>query len=381
MSRFCNLSHQKPWIFAVSRLFVFVAQFIVLGLALAFVAVWIRPDWLPTPTAPAQVVSHATAVNRAAPAVVSVYTRTLVQESLGLRSTNPLFRALYRDRMITRPQSGLGSGVILDGSGHVVTTRHVIDGVDDIAVALWDGRVAAAQVVGTDPDTDLAVLKVDLNDLPTATFALDAPPKVGDVALAIGNPFGLNHTVTSGIVSALGRGQLNLNSLENFIQTDAAINAGNSGGALINALGAIIGINSASINQAEGAEGIGFAIPAPIALAVASQIIEYGQVRRGWIGAQFVNARLGAPPVKSDEPMGAERGAEVAQVLAQSPAQRVGLRVGDRIVAINREPVDDARALSFAIAQTPPGNTVELELIRAGQRFVTSIQVEQQPPL
>jgi S1-C subfamily serine protease len=244
-------------------------------------------------------------------------------------------------------------------------------------VALWDGRVAAAQVVGTDPDTDLAVLKVDLNELPTATFALAAPPKVGDVALAIGNPFGLNHTVTSGIVSALGRGQLNLNSLENFIQTDAAINSGNSGGALINALGAIIGINSASINQAEGAEGIGFAIPAPIALAVASQIIEYGQVRRGWIGAQFINPRLNAAQVDTGE----SRGAEVAQVLAQSPAQQVGLRVGDRIVAINREPVDDARALSFAIAQTPPGNTVELELIRAGQRFVTSIQVEQQPPL
>ena len=377
MSRFCNLSHQKPWIFAVSRLFVFVAQFIVLGLALAFVAVWIRPDWLPTPTAPAQVVSHAAAVNRAAPAVVSVYTRTLVQESLGLRSTNPLFRALYRDRMITRPQSGLGSGVILDESGHVVTTRHVIDGVDDIAVALWDGRVAPAEVVGTDPDTDLAVLRVDLDELPTARFALDIPPKVGDVALAIGNPFGLNHTVTSGIVSALGRGQLNLTSLENFIQTDAAINAGNSGGALINSLGAVIGINSASINQTEGAEGIGFAIPAPIALAVASQLIEYGQVRRGWIGAQFIDPKLNAPYVEASVPAGAE----VARVLRQSPAYEAGLIQGDLIVAINAEPIEDARALSFAIAQTPPGATLELELFRDQQRFVTQIEVEQQPPL
>ncbi|MDR9389115.1 MAG: trypsin-like peptidase domain-containing protein [Wenzhouxiangella sp.] len=361
----------------MSRLLAFIAQFIVLGLALAFVAVWIRPDWLPTPQPAAQAVSYASAVNRAAPAVVSVYTRTMVQESLGLRSTNPLFRALYRDRMITRPQSGLGSGVILDESGHVVTTRHVIDGVDDIAVALWDGRVAPAEVVGTDPDTDLAVLRVDLDELPTARFALDIPPKVGDVALAIGNPFGLNHTVTSGIVSALGRGQLNLTSLENFIQTDAAINAGNSGGALINTLGAVIGINSASINQTEGAEGIGFAIPAPIALAVASQLIEYGQVRRGWIGAQFIDPRLNAPYVEASAPAGAE----VSQVLRQSPAYEAGLTQGDRIVAINSEPIEDARALSFAIAQTPPGATLELELFRDQQRFVTQIEVEQQPPL
>ena len=373
MSLFCNLSRQKPGICAVSRLFAFIAQFVVLGLALAFVAVWIRPEWLPT--APPQPASHATAVSRAAPAVVSVYTRTLIQESLGLRSSNPLFRALYRDRMITRPQSGLGSGVILDEQGHVVTTRHVIDGVDDIAVALWDGRVAPAEVVGTDADTDLAVLKVSLDGLPPARFALDTPPKVGDVALAIGNPFGLNHTVTSGIVSALGRGQLNLTSLENFIQTDAAINAGNSGGALINTLGSVIGINSASINETQGAEGIGFAIPAPIALAVASQLIEYGQVRRGWIGAQFIDPQLRAPYVETTPPAGAE----VESVQRPSPAYDVGLMAGDRIVAINDEPIEDARALSFAIAQTPPGATLRFELIRNGQRFVTRINIQQQP--
>ncbi len=360
----------------MSRLISFIAQFVILGLALAFIVVWLRPELLPVrPALLSPTQSYAPAVNRAAPSVVSIYTRTLVQEPLASRSTNPLFRVLNRDRMVTRPRSGLGSGVILDETGHVITARHVIADVDDIAVALWDGRVAEARVVGTDPDTDLAVLKIDLDGLPSAEFALDRLPRVGDVAMAIGNAFGLNHTVTIGIISALGRGQLNLTSLENFIQTDAAINAGNSGGALINARGEVIGINSASLSQTMGAQGIGFAIPALIVRTVADQIIEYGQVQRGWIGAQFMDVPL---------PLAGQGGAWIGgarliEVNPRGPASQKGLIEGDIIVAMNGEPITDARILSFEIAQSPPGTMLDMEIARGNQRFTTELEVEQQP--
>lgn len=363
----------------MSKPIAFVTRFVILGLAVAFVVVWIRPDWLRSsrvsPLSATQ--SYAPAVNVAAPAVVSIYTRTLVQESLGLGSNDPLFRALYRDRMITRPRSGLGSGVILDAEGHIITTRHVIADVDDIAVALWDGRVAEATVVGTDPDTDLAVLKIEADRLPIATFSTEQAPRVGDVTLAIGNAFGLNHTVTIGIISALGRGQLNLTSLENFIQTDAAINAGNSGGALVNASGEVVGINSASLSQAMGAQGIGFAIPAPIVLAVAYQIIEYGQVQRGWIGAQLTNL----PSAFSAAGTAITTGAQITSVALGGPAHRAGLREGDIIISINGLATEDARSLSFQIAQSLPGTPIEIGVVRSSQAFTTTLRIEQQPPL
>ena len=358
------------------RLISFITRFVILGLALAFVVVWLRPELLNRDTQ-ASPAGYAMAVNRAAPAVVSVYTRTLVQESLGLRSNNPIFRALYGDRMITRPRGGLGSGVILDEAGHIVTARHVIADVDDVAVALWDGRVAEAEIIGTDPDTDLAVLKIELEDLPTAAFAVEQAPRVGDIALAIGNAFGLNHTVTVGIVSALGRGQLNLTSLENFIQTDAAINAGNSGGALVNSQGEVIGLNSASLSQTLGAQGIGFAIPTPIVLAVARQIIEYGQVQRGWMGADLADSPLSL----GAEPGAIATGARVIALAPDGPASKAGLIEGDVILAVNGQPVNDARTLAFNVAQSAPGTRLEIEILRANQRFITTLRVEQQPPL
>jgi serine peptidase DegS len=364
---------------ALTRFLQFTLQFIVLGLAIAFVAVYLRPDLLPAldpPTAAPTPSSYADAVNLAAPSVVSIYTRTLVSQPLGLDISDPLFRALYQDRTITRPRRGLGSGVIVSADGLILTTLHVISEVDNIVVALWDGRVAEARVVGTDPSTDLAVLKIDLDELPAASLATGTTLRTGDVVLAIGNAFGLSHTVTMGIVSATGRGQLNLTTLEDFIQTDAAINAGNSGGALINPRGEIVGINSASLSQTVGAQGIGFAIPAALARQTMEQIIEYGQVRRGWIGVDL--ADLSFALEMDGRPI---NGARVTRVDPSGPAWQAGLRRGDVLVQANEEPVTNARELMLRIAQKPPGAEMELIVFRGGQMFTTRARLIQQPPL
>jgi serine peptidase DegS len=374
--------HPEPALAAASaltRFLQFTFQFIVLGLAIAFVAVYLRPDLLPAldpPATPASASSYADAVNQAAPSVVSIYTRTLVSQPLGLDITDPLFRALYQDRMVTRPRRGLGSGVIVSADGLILTTLHVISEVDNIVVALWDGRVAEARVVGTDPSTDLAVLKIDLEALPAASLATDARLRTGDVVLAIGNAFGLSHTVTMGIVSATGRGQLNLTTLEDFIQTDAAINAGNSGGALINPRGEIVGINSASLGQSVGAQGIGFAIPAPLARQTMEQIIEYGQVRRGWIGVDLADLSFA---LEFDGR--AISGARVVRVDPSGPAWLAGLRSGDVLVTADDQPVNSARELMLKIAQMQPGSSLELTVFRGGQLFTTRTTLIQQPPL
>ncbi len=352
----------------------------ILGLAAAFVAVWIRPDLLPALRLPSPpegtTASYADAVNRTAPTVVSVYTRTLVTEPLDLQSADPLFRALYRDRMVTRPRRGLGSGVILSPDGLILTTLHVISGVDDIVVALWDGRTAEAHLVGADPATDLAVLRIDLDDLPAANLATSTRLRTGDVVLAIGNAFGLSHTVTMGIVSATGRGQLNLTALDDFIQTDAAINAGNSGGALINPRGEVVGINSASLSQNMGAQGIGFAIPAALADRIARQIIDYGAVRRAWLGADLGDATISFNPQGNGQ-----QGARITQIYRGGPAWRAGLRSGDILITADGRPIESARDLMLRIARMEPGHEMEVEILRAGQTFTTSIALIQQPPL
>ena len=363
----------------MTRFLQFTLQFIILGLAIAFVAVYLRPDLLPAldqPPATSSSTSYADAVNLAAPSVVSIYTRTLVSQPLSSEISDPLFRALYQDRMVTRPRRGLGSGVIVSSDGLILTTLHVISEVDNIVIALWDGRVAEARVVGTDPSTDLAVLKIDLDDLPVASLISEARLRTGDVVLAIGNAFGLSHTVTMGIVSATGRGQLNLTSLEDFIQTDAAINAGNSGGALINPRGEIVGINSASLGQNVGAQGIGFAIPAALARQTMEQIIEYGQVRRGWIGVDL--ADLSFALEFEGQPLS---GARVARIDPSGPAWRAGLRSGDVLVEADGAQIGSARELMLKIAQMPPGAELELIVFRGGQIFTTRVNLIQQPPL
>ncbi|MFP4207784.1 MAG: S1C family serine protease [Wenzhouxiangella sp.] len=362
----------------MSRFIVFTLQFVVLGLALAFVAVWLRPELLPAlqDRQAGQTRSFADAVNRTAPSVVSVYTRTLVTEPLGLDSLDPLLRGLYRDRMITRPRRGLGSGVILSEDGLILTTLHVISGVDDVVVALWDGRTAEARLIGADPATDLAVLKVDLAGLPAADLDSTTALRTGDVVLAIGNAFGLSHTVTMGIVSATGRDRLNLTTLEDFIQTDAAINAGNSGGALINPDGDVVGINSASLSQSMGAQGIGFAIPAGLAQQIAHQIIEYGQVKRAWLGAELVDVSLTFDPAQRSRP-----GARISRIHPGGPAWQSGLRSGDILLTADGEPVRSARELMLHIARLAPGRELEVEVVRGNQRFATSVILIQQPPL
>ncbi|MDZ7789358.1 MAG: trypsin-like peptidase domain-containing protein [Xanthomonadales bacterium] len=361
----------------MTRIIHFAVQFVVIGLAVAFILVWIWPQLLPAshqnPAEP--VSSYADAVNRTAPSVVSVYTRTMVTEPLGLEFSDPLFSRLYRDRTVTRPRRGLGSGVIISSDGLVLTTQHVISGVDDILVALWDGRVADASVVGSDPATDLALLRVDLGDLPVATLAKDDNLRAGDVVLAIGNAFGLSHTVTMGIVSATGRGHLSLASHEDFIQTDAAINAGNSGGALINPSGEVVGINSASMGQETGAQGISFAIPASVVRRVTQQIIEYGQVTRGWMGVELSDVSLRLANAEALQP-----GARVSQVHRGSPAWNAGLQRGDILVSANGAQVQSARDLMQRIAATEPGSDMELEVIRGNQLFTTSVELIQQPP-
>lgn len=362
----------------MTRILQFALQFTVLGLAMAFVLVWFRPELLPAldqqPAGPAD--SYAEAVNRTAPAVVSVYTRTLVSEPLGMEFSDPLFSTLYRDRMVTRPRQGLGSGVIISSDGLILTTLHVISNVDDILVALWDGRVAEARVVGADPGSDLALLKVSINDLPVATLSDNSNLRTGDVVLAIGNAYGLSHTVTQGIISATGRGHLNLAGHEDFIQTDAAINAGNSGGALVNPRGEVVGINSAVLGQDTGAQGISFAIPAPVARRVASQIMEYGQVRRGWIGADLADVTFNLSGAD-----GTQSGARITQIYQGGPAWKAGLRPGDVLVSADEEEVTSARSLTQRIANLDPGKEVEVEIIRGNQLFTTSVTLMQQPPL
>ncbi len=352
----------------------------MIGLAIAFIAVWLRPDLLPAlrpqPASAPTPHSFADAVNRTAPAVVSVYTRTLVTEPLAGASADPLLRLLYRDRTVTRPRRGLGSGVILSEDGLILTTLHVISGVDDIVVALWDGRTVEARLIGADPATDLAVLKIDLDGLPAADLASDVNLRTGDIVLAIGNAFGLSHTVTMGIVSATGRGQLNLTALDDFIQTDAAINAGNSGGALINPRGQVVGINSAMLSQNLGAQGIGFAIPARLAHRIASQIIDYGAVQRAWLGAELADVTI-----TFDRPLGSQRGARITQVHDGGPAWASGLRPGDVLLSADGSPVGSARDLMLRVSQLEPGHELEVEVIRGGQLFTTGVTLIQQPPL
>ena len=364
-----------------SKLLGFITRAAIAGLALAFVLIYLWPSMakrlagdsepLPQPAASAPA-SYADAVNRTAPAVVSIYTRSyqpqpVDDEALQRRG----FRYLYRMRQ------DMGSGVLLSENGYILTNHHVINQVQNIRIALWDGRIVPAKIVGSDPATDLAVLKVNLTGLPVAPVAEISAVRVGDVVLAIGNALGLSHTVTMGIVSATGRNDLRSLLYEDFIQTDAAINAGNSGGALINAGGELIGINTRNLDSIQGAQNIGFAIPIGLALNVMNQIIDYGSVRRGWLGARFSDIR---PTALADGSM-IRRGIGVLEVTKDGPAWNAGIRQGDVVLEFDGEALVDANHFMLAISQREPGSQMELKVSRDSETFETYATLLQQPPL
>ncbi|MEE4218619.1 MAG: trypsin-like peptidase domain-containing protein [Xanthomonadales bacterium] len=356
----------------------FLARAIIAGLALAFVIVYLWPAVMKSPqessqngfkqqSAPA---SYADAVNRAAPAVVSIYTRAYVAPAPGSRQS-------FLNQFKLRAIAGDGSGVILRPDGYIITNHHVIYGVSDINIVLWDGRFLPARVVGSDPATDLAVLKVDLEDLPVALIREDGAVNVGDVVLAIGNALGLSHTVSMGIVSATGRNDLRSLLYQDFIQTDAAINAGNSGGALINTNGELVGINARHLAGTTGAQNIGFAIPVSLARDVMNQIIDYGTVRRGWLGASYSDLR----PSAQNDGTAIRIGIGVREVERGGPAWDAGIRDGDYILSLDGEQVSDASRFLLAISQRVPGSKVELVIQRGTERFETYATLIQQPPL
>ena len=319
-------------------------------------------------------VSYADAVQRAAPAVVNVYTTRLVTERLA-PSLGELFGE-YMPRYRQHIVGSLGSGVIVDMDGHIVTNHHVIANADSIRVQLADGRVADARIVGRDPDTDLAVLKIDLSPLPVTTFGRSDQLRVGDVVLAIGNPFGLSQTVTHGIVSATSRQQLGIAPLEDFIQTDAPINVGNSGGALVDASGALVGINTAIVAKNAGVEGIGFAIPVNMVRGVLRDIIAHGRVIRGWIG--IVPDDL---PDEQVQQLGLKPPVVIiANLYVGSPAQRAGLQPGDILLAIDGKEPHSAQDALGRIAGLVPDKSVLLRTLRAGRTFEVRAQVGERPP-
>jgi len=380
------------------RYWLIFAQAVTVCLGILFVVTTLRPDLLrlagpgaappaaavaARPTAGSGVgpVSYADGVARAAPSVVNVYTTKHVNVPLVPLPDDPVLRQLFGQVPgMSRRQAttSLGSGVIVSQDGHVLTNYHVVQAADAIEVALTDGRRDTAKVVGADPDTDLAVLKLSsLRTLPAATLAADRGLRVGDVVLAIGNPFGVGQTTTQGIVSALGRNGLGLNTYESFIQTDAAINPGNSGGALVDAEGNLVGINTAIYSESGGSMGIGFATPIEIARKVMDDIVKTGSVKRGWLGVepQDVTPELArAFELKNDT-----RGVIIASVMRDGPAARAGLRVGDIVQTVNGKRMADTTQLLAEIAQLPPGQRTTLGVLRAGKAVEVAVVVGTRP--
>lgn len=339
---------------SLKNLCLFLARCVVIGLAVACVIILLRPELLPASrTSSGPATSYATAVANSANAVVNIYTTRLMAEP-GLRD----------DERTYTEQTNLGSGVIIDAEGYIVTNYHVIAGARAGRVQLADGRSAAPEVVGTDPDTDLALLKIDLGDLSPITFGRSDQMRIGDVVLAIGNPYGLSQTVTQGIISATGRGLLGLTTFENYIQTDAAINSGNSGGALVNSQGELIGINTAVISREVNIQGISFAIPVNLVSGVVRALREDGRVLRGWLGLDMQQL--------TDEgwrQLGLERdsGILLSAVQRQGPAWQAGIRPGDVLVAINGERVQSNQQALLTVAGYKPGSVLVIDYLRAGE--------------
>lgn len=327
--------------------------------------------------------SHHVAAKKAMPSVVNIFTskntpKAKKKNKADPSQNDPWFKFFFGDPTENQEDinPSLGSGVIVSSEGLILTNQHVIDGADQIEVALADGRKTRATVIGSDPDTDIAVLKIQISNLPSSiTFGKIESVKVGDVVLAIGNPFGVGQTVTSGIVSALGRDHLGINTFENFIQTDAAINPGNSGGALVDTRGHLIGINTAIYSRSGGSMGIGFAIPVSTAKEVMEAIVKNGGVTRGWIGVEPQNITNEiAQTLKIDK-----NGVLITDVLQSGPADRAGIKPGDVLKTIDGQSVNDITQLLNKISQVQPSNKVKALINRKGKEQVLEIQVGKRP--
>lgn len=351
----------------------FILKWTIVGLAIAFIIVMIKRDWLfPAAVTPGDTpsrsdlrpVSFADAVARTAPAVVNIFTYRVVTEEVtpgntadGVEAASPALRQGL--------ETGLGSGVIVDAAGHVVTNNHVIACAEQIFVQLADGRIDEARIVGADPATDLAILQIKLKDPPAAALGRSDDLRTGDIVLAIGTPYGLSQTVTQGIVSALGRGQLNVTAIEGFIQTDAAVNDGNSGGALIDSQGQLIGINTAALSRNLGVNGISFAIPVDLVRGVMDSIVRFGRVKRGWFGVETEDLTAQQAAILGPQ---ASEGIVIKKVYPGSPAEEAGLQPGDLIVGINGARRSLGEALSL-VASTPPGERIALSVVRQNTRY------------
>ena len=376
------------------KLWLIFAQAVTISLAALFVVVTLRPDlvsWTGQnggivtvreasdgPRERPGFVSLSPAAKKAMPSVVNIFTSKDVKVPRHPFMDDPLFKRFFGDQLDgdTQHSSSLGSGVIVGPEGYILTNHHVVEAADEIELALADGRKAPAKVVGTDPETDLAVLKVNLSGLPAVTFGNPDKLSVGDLVLAIGNPFGVGQTVTMGIVSALGRSHLGISTFENFIQTDAAINPGNSGGALVDASGNLVGINSAIYSRSGGSLGIGFAIPANLAKQVMEQIVRTGAVTRGWIGVEVQD--LSAELTESFK-LSNIHGTLIAGVLRGGPADRAGIKPGDILVAVESREVLDSTSMLNLVAALEPGKQATLKILRNRNEMSVKVSVGKRP--
>jgi serine protease DegQ len=382
------------------RLWIIFSQTATICLAVLFVVSTLKPEWLPSRSglgSESQRValvqqeaqqgaaggglradSYHEAVRKAAPSVVNIFTSKEVRVPRNPLLNDPVFRRFFGDQLAdeTRRATSLGSGVVVGSGGYILTNNHVVEAADEIEVALPDGKKLLAKVVGNDPDTDLAVLRVEAKDLPAITFGSSENLRVGDIVLAIGNPLGIGQTVTSGIVSALGRSGLGINTFENFIQTDAAINQGNSGGALIDARGNLVGINTAILSQTGGSIGIGLAIPASMARTVMEQIITTGTVTRGWIGVELQPI---TPALAESFKLGTLEGAIINGVLNGGPAAKAGARPGDVLISIDGKAIADPQSVLNVVTGIAPGSAAKLKLKRKGEDMELAITVGRRP--
>jgi Do/DeqQ family serine protease len=378
------------------RLWLIFTQAVTVSVAALFVVQTLKPEWLTwrlpenggqpqviaiQQAAPStdtrKVATYADAAQAALPAVVHVFTSQEVRRHPFIN--DPVFRHFFGDRLgnDTQRQSGLGSGVVVSADGLLLTNNHVVESADEIEIAFPDGRKFKAKLVGADPESDLAVLRI-ASDKPLTpiTFAPTESLRIGDVVLAIGNPFGVGQTVTSGIVSALGRTHLGINTFENFIQTDAAINPGNSGGALVDSNGHLVGINTAIYSQSGGSMGIGFAIPVSLARSVMEQIIKTGTVTRGWIGVEVQDM---TPELAESFGVKPDQGAVIAGVMRGSPADKAGVKPGDVLLTVGGRTVKDAQVMLELIAALTPGESAKFGLSREGKPLETTISIGKRP--